>query len=346
MFSRLTGLGKLGFTVLALSGLGVVGGLWGNAQAQGSSVQGSSAQGEVQGTPVRIGLGYVPNVQFTPFYVAEKLGYFKAEGLSANFQHGYVSELMPLLLQGKLDFVVGDPEDVVFARSQGAPVRYTLAMYQHVPVTVFSLKNKNIRVPSDLKGKTVGIPGPFGSSYLALQALLGSAGLAESDIKLASIGFTQQQAVRAGQVDAAVGYLNNDVVALKSAGLSLNTLDVSKAYPMVGVGLITTDKVLSGAVGRKVARAVQRGMQFTLQDPARAYKLAQPTFGQGGGSLDVLKASLPLMRSALTSQQGLGYNDPAAWARSVAFLQRLGKAQAGLKPTDFYSNALLSKTLR
>ncbi|MDG9393359.1 ABC transporter substrate-binding protein, partial [Streptococcus pneumoniae] len=69
---------------------------------------------------VNVGLGYVPNVQFTPFYVADKLGYFKAEGLNVKFQHGYVNELMPLLLQGKLDFVVGDPEDAIFARTQGA----------------------------------------------------------------------------------------------------------------------------------------------------------------------------------------------------------------------------------
>ena len=31
---------------------------------------------------VHIGLGYIANVQFTPFYVANRLGYFKAEGLN------------------------------------------------------------------------------------------------------------------------------------------------------------------------------------------------------------------------------------------------------------------------
>ena len=34
--------------------------------------------------PVRVGLGYIPNVQFTPFYVADRLGYFKAEGLDVS----------------------------------------------------------------------------------------------------------------------------------------------------------------------------------------------------------------------------------------------------------------------
>ena len=160
---------------------------------------------------VNIGLGYNPDVQFTPFYVADKLGYFRAEGLNVKYQHGYVSQLLPLLLQGKLDFVVGDPEDAIFARNQGADVRYVMTMYQKNPVTVFSLSPLN--GPESLKGKSVGIPGPFGSSYHAIQALLDSANLNEGrDVRLNSIGFTQVDAVRAGRVDAAVGYAGHPVV--------------------------------------------------------------------------------------------------------------------------------------
>ena len=299
-----------------------------------------------QAKTVNIGLGYIPNVQFTPFYVADQLGYFRAEGLNVKYQHGYVSELMPLLLQGKLDFLVGDPEDAIFARTQGADVKYVAAMYQKIPVTVFSLPGKNIDAVADLKGKTVGIPGTFGSSYFALGALLDAAKLKENDIKLASIGFTQLEAVRSGRVDAAVGYINNEVVQLAAAGIRASTLDVTAAYPMVGVGLMTQDKALSSDVARKVVRAMQRGMKFTVADPARAYKVALPVFKSGGGSLDVLKASVPLMQSAITAQSGLGYSDPAAWTRAVAYLQKSGKVAASFKPTDFYSNALISKTMR
>ena len=199
-----------------------------------------AAQAQSAPRTVNIGLGYIPNVQFTPFYVADKLGYFKAEGLNVKYQHGYISELMPLLLQGKLDFVVGDPgRRHLCPNVQGADIQYVMAVYQKVPVTVFSLPGKNIGAVADLKGKTVGIPGPFGSSYFALGALLDSAKLKESDIKLASIGFTQLDAVRSGKVDAAVGYVNNEVVQLAASGIKADTLDVTAAYPMVGVGMMT-----------------------------------------------------------------------------------------------------------
>ena len=305
-----------------------------------------SAQAQSAPRTVNIGLGYIPNVQFTPFYVADRLGYFKAEGLNVKYQHGYVSELMPLLLQGKLDFVVGDPEDAIFARVQGADINYVMAVYQKVPVTVFSLPGKNIGAVADLKGKTVGIPGPFGSSYFALGALLDSAKLKESDIKLASIGFTQLDAVRSGKVDAAVGYVNNEVVQLAASGIRANTLDVTAAYPMVGVGMMTQRKTLSADLAKKVVRAVQRGLKFTVSSPAQAFKVAQPVFGAGGGGLDVLRASVPLIQSAVTAANGLGYSDPAAWSKAVAYLQKAGKVPASFKASDFYSNALISKTLK
>jgi NitT/TauT family transport system substrate-binding protein len=314
-----------------------------------TSIQSAAAQSTAPKTAVRtvnIGLGYIPNVQFTPFYVADKLGYFKAEGLNVKYQHGYVSELMPLLLQGKLDFLVGDPEDAIFARTQGADVKYVMAMYQKIPVTVFSLPGKNIGSVADLKGKIVGIPGTFGSSYFALGALLDSARLKESDIRLASIGFTQLEAVRTGKVDAAVGYVNNEVVQLAAAGIRANTLDVTAAYPMVGVGLMTTGKTLNSDTARKVVRAAQRGLKFTVANPAAAFKLAQPVFGTGGGGLDILRASVPLIQSSVTAQNGLGFSDPAAWSKAVAYLQQSGKVPASFKPTDFYSNALISKTMR
>lgn len=293
---------------------------------------------------VTIGLGFQPNVQFTPFYVADKLGYFKAEGLTVKFQHGYINELMPLLLQGKLDAVVGDPEDAIFARNQGNPVKYVMAMYQKSPVTVFS--TKPLPNAAALKGMTVGLPGPYGSSFHAIQAVLDEAGLTEGkDVKLANIGYTQLDALKGGKVDAAVGYINNDVVNLRAGGTKVNTLDMSAAYPMVGAGIITTDRNLSSDLARKVVRASQRGLKFTVANPAQAFKTAQPVFG-AGGSLAVLKASVPLMSSAYTTQNGLGASNPADWTKAVAALVKQGKLPASAKASAFYTNELISKTLK
>ena len=83
-----------------------------------------------------------------------------------------------------------------------------------------------------------------------------------------------------------------------------------------------------------------------MQNPAGAFKVAQPAFGKAGGTLDILKASVPLMQSAYTRQHGLGAGDPAGWTKAVAALVKQGKLPAGAQASAFYTNALIDKTLR
>ena len=69
-------------------------------------------------------------------------------------------------------------------------------------------------------------------------------------------------------------------------------------------------------------------------------------FGKGGGTLDILKASTPLITGADTAQNGLGASNPAAWTKAIAALVAQGQLKAGAKATDFYTNSLISKTLK
>lgn len=297
--------------------------------------------------PLTIGLGYIPNVQFTPFYAADAMGYYKTEGFEVDFKHGYVSELMPLLLQGKIDAVVGDAEDAIFAQAQGAKVKYVLAMYQKLPVTIFSLSSKDIVKVNDLKGKTLGIPGAFGASYIALQALLAKNKLKETDLQIAPIGFTQLEAVKAGRVDAALGFINNEPLVLRQQNTKVNTLDLTGAYPMVGNGVIVSDRLLKDRVTlQKILRATQKGLAYTVTNPQKAFEVGKKYFGSAGGDISVLNASVNLMRSSYTNKTALGYSDPSSWAKAVNVLKSLGKVPANAKASDFYSNAYLTKGIR
>ena len=52
------------------------------------------------------------------------------------------------------------------------------------------------------------------------------------------------------------------------------------------------------------------------------------------------------MGSAYTAKNGLGASDPAAWTKAVAALVKQGKLPAGARAADFYTNTLISKTVR
>ena len=298
-------------------------------------------------TKVRIGLGYLPDVQFAPFYLAETAGLLRAKGLEVEFQHGFATELYPLLAAGKLDFVVGDAEDVILLRAKdakAAPFKYVMAMYQAVPNALFSKAEKNIKTIKDLRGKTVGIPGRFGTSWTSMQAILKAANLKESDIKLEEIGFTQLEAVLSGRVDVAMGFINNEPVVAAAQGVKLNVIAAGKYNRSAGNGVIATEKTLENkAFVRNVLSAVQTAMAQTISDPKKGFEAAKKYVQNlSDDRLKVLEASVPLYQSDFTRVQGLGYSNPNGWQSTIDLLLASGRIASSLPRQDVYSNVFLT----
>ena len=309
----------------------------------------SSVQAQPQ--KVRVGLGYLPDVQFAPFYAALERGFYADNGLDVEFQHGFTSELYPLLAQDKLDFVVGDAEDVVTLRAQD-PERtrfiYVMALFQRVPNAVFSLAEQNITRPEDLAGKTLGIPGLFGSSYTAFQALLRAADLTEQDVTAEQIGFTQLEAVVSGRVDAALGFVNNEPLVLEAQGVAVNVIPVGPYDPAPGSGVIATDeKLAEGDLVERFVAASQQGVAFTLANPRGAFEVSK-TFVENldEARFTVLEATLPLWRSPYSRANGIGSTDPAKWRGLLELLKSTGRLETDLPAKTFFSNAYLSPNIR
>lgn len=300
----------------------------------------------VNAQSVRVGLGYLPDVQFAPFYLAEVEGLYEAQGLEVEFQHGFVTELYPLLAQGKLEFVVGDAEDVIALRTQdeqGAPFKYVMAMYQQVPNVLFAKADAGITSLEDLEGKTLGMPGLFGTSYTSLQATLEEAGLQESDLTIEQIGFTQVEAVLSDRVDVAMGFVNNEPIILRQQGVEVSEIPAGEYNPSAGNGVITTERVLEDEeLVRRFLSATQAAMVRTLEDPDDAFE-ASKTFvdNLGDERREVLMTSLPLYTSDYSDANGIGFTDPAGWAATLELLKRTGRISTELDAETFYSNEYL-----
>ncbi len=111
--------------------------------------------------PVNVVMGYVPNVQFAPWFVAEKKGYFASEGLDVRFTWGFEIDGIKLLGAGQSDFALLGGDQVIQARAQDIPIVYLASYYNGFPITIISLKEKGIKNqrPDREKGGIAGIVG-------------------------------------------------------------------------------------------------------------------------------------------------------------------------------------------
>ena len=117
---------------------------------------------------ITLAMPYIPNVQFAQFYMADKQGYYAAEGIKVNFDYNFETDVVKRVAEGSVQFGMASGDSVLLARGQGLPVRVVATNSQRFPAVFFSKADQNIKTPADLKGKKVGIPGRFVPSLLSI----------------------------------------------------------------------------------------------------------------------------------------------------------------------------------
>ncbi|HEX7950705.1 MAG TPA: ABC transporter substrate-binding protein [Candidatus Limnocylindrales bacterium] len=294
---------------------------------------GSPGAPSASAAPTRlvVGLGYIPSVQFAPFYLADQAGYYADAGLSVEFQNKIDPDLITLVGQGALDIGIGDGTSVIPAASQGIPVKYIATLYGQFPDIVFAKASSGITTAADLKGRKIGTPGRYGGGWIMLQALLGSAGLTTSDVDIVEYpDFTQRAAVEQGAVDAATGFSNNEPVQLELDGSKAVVLHIDQITPLPGPGLIAAAKTLTDkhdAVARFVA-ATLRAMNAIRLNPQVGLDAAIKTVPELGSARDaqlaILTATIDSWTGPVQQANGLGALDRDGWAKSIAYLTTLG----------------------
>lgn len=304
------------------------------------------AQGRETKT-VRIAMAYIPNVQFAPWYVAEAKGYFARENIKVEMDYSMDVDGLLLLGQGKKEFAVAGGDMVIIGRSQGLPITYVATLYAKFPVSIVSLEAADIKTLGDLRGKRVGLPFLGGTSYIALRAMLAQAKMAESDLKLLAVGYTQIQSLLADKIDAAVVFANNEPVQLAVLGHKHFQIYSCDYFPLVGHGLVTSERLMKEdpALVRAFARATVKAMDYTLQHPKEAFALVQKAISLPAKDAEVqyrvLLASMQLWENKYTIEHGLGSSDPAAWASSQQFMLKNGFIKNATGVGKLMSNAYL-----
>ncbi|MCL1906970.1 MAG: ABC transporter substrate-binding protein [Propionibacteriaceae bacterium] len=313
--------------------------------ACGLSLTACSTEKKLPAVPVvgetTIGLTFIPNIQFAPFYVADSHGFYSDEVSATLRHHGAGEGLFTALAAGEEDFVVAGGDEILQARTQGIDIVAVASYYSQYPVRFIVPQDSTITSVEDLKGHSIGLPGRFGENWFALLIALDQAGLKQTDVTIVEIGYTHQVALTTGEVDVVVGFANSDVLNFETAGFPVSVIDPE--VPLVSICLATTStyaeehpQIVTGVVAGMTA-----AMESVINDPEGTLTIATdyiPSFR--GDTLEAARVVLPATSALFTNNEGAVSPplDAEQWTRMAEAMVAVGLIEEEIDPSEAFTN--------
>ncbi|WP_286959183.1 ABC transporter substrate-binding protein [Arsenicicoccus sp. UBA7492] len=338
-------------SVLALAACGGGSGS-GSDQVVRSSTAATPAGSSAGGDKATVGLTYIPNIQFAPFYVGIEQGYFRKRGADVTVRHHGAQEgLFTAIASGQEDLVIAGGDEMVEARAKGLDLVAVASYYRRYPVELIVPADSPIKTPADLKGRSLGVPGRYGESWLGALAMFKAAGITDQDVRVTEIGYTSQAALATDKVDAVMGYANNDTVQMRLAGLDVRSIPLTATgeVPLVSISLVTTRKYLQAnpARVRAVADGMLDGIQTMASDPEQTIKDSSrhvPNLADAKAATAACATLDATVKVMLTKDGAVsGRLDPAQWASMTAFMRSQGLIAKDVPAADAVAAGYVSR---
>jgi NitT/TauT family transport system substrate-binding protein len=185
--------------------------------------------------------------EHAPFYYGLEKGIYAAKGIDLEIQEGRGSGITTQAVAAKsVTFGYVDVPTMMRAAVKGAPVKAVGVLLQKTPMSVMGFADKNIRKPSDIKGKTVAMT-PGGSNEQIWPLFLKKVGLKESDFQTVSGDpQTKVNAVINGQADLVLGYpMDQGMKILDATGKRVYPIKFADyGIHLVSSGIIANDDMM------------------------------------------------------------------------------------------------------
>lgn len=170
---------------------------------------------------VVIAVGGKATLYYLPLTLAERLGYFRDEGLEVeidDFPGG--AKALQALIGGSADVASGGYEHTIQMHAKGQRLQ-AFVLQGNAALSLALVKGRfdTYAGPRDLKGRRIGVTAPGSSTHMVVNHLLASAQLKPEDVAIVGVGTGASAvgAVRSGQIDA-LSSVEPAVVMLERAG--------------------------------------------------------------------------------------------------------------------------------
>jgi len=257
--------------------------------------------------------------------MAEANGYFAEQGLQVRLgSPTNPSRAIRYVLSGTSDIGVSHLSQVAISQENEKPIVAVGSLISQPTAAMIWLKGSEIERVSDLKGKTIAIPGlPFQKELL--RSVLASAGLKLGDVNLKLVSYKSVPVLTSGRADAIFGGSGN------VEGAELRSLGRDPVItPVQDLGVPPYDEMVifvprdyltrEPQLVRDFLLAVARGTAAAVENPRRAAEVVvngiepNPDASREGIRAGV-EATLPLLSES-------GEMDPDQAQRMVDWMQR------------------------
>ncbi|MGN9838688.1 ABC transporter substrate-binding protein [Nonomuraea sp. H19] len=250
----------------------------------GAGSGGTASAGGLEKTQLLIGVVPVPSS--APLFIAEKRGFFQAEGLTVKTEIIQAPQaVMPKILNGSMDAFLTSYVSLMAINDTGAA---KLKLFQHSQEAapgvagVVVAKDSPIKTAADLKGKTIAVNVLKALGQTLTNAHLQQAALKPEDVKYVQVPFADQlSALSSGSVDAA-WLVEPFLTAAKKSGATqiIDTTDgVTAGVPIDGWGVSEEWLAKNPKTAAALHRALAKAQEIASSD-RKAIDEVVPTYTQ------------------------------------------------------------------
>jgi NitT/TauT family transport system substrate-binding protein len=290
-----------------------------------------------------------PITEVMPLLVAEDKDFYKAQGVDLAYVPGAGSaDAIRNVLSGQADVAFADPGSFFAAIEKGEKLRAVYDIYPQNVFNVVSLKGSKIETPADLKGKKIGVYSLASGTRQALQVLLHTAGLSESDVTVVVTGLLNFAPLMQGQVDATAATDTGLLIGRRRGLPDVNVMEVGKYLPVSSDLFVVREETYQHkrALLQRFLRGYRDAAAWMMMRPDEAAQLASKRAIDGTDatlSVEIIKLRNAASESELTRKQGLGTMDVASLQAAADTYRKLGLLQKPIDVQRYVSNDLLPK---
>jgi len=280
--------------------------------------------------PANVMLDWTPNPIHAGLLLAEAKGLDLKQGVAVTLRTPSSSgDGARLLLAGRTDLAVLDIHDFALLVQQGRPLIAVMAVTGKPLAGLIA--SPKVRSPRDLDRGIVAVTG-VPSDAAVTRTIVKGAGGSPDTVTLRNAGYGAIEALLGGHADAAVGFVNEEGVAVPAEhpGYHVFKVDSWGAPEYPELVLVTTRKELAtrpDLVG-SVVKAFAAGTREALESPEAARGAVAAKVGKAGSKL--LPQRMAAALAAIAPPSGRpGSFDPmvlaewAKWEKSSGLVTRL-----------------------